>query len=103
MATFYVLPARVQVGQSFQRLLEATFPGLAWPRESLADLAEALAQAAEEQPGAYVVFAEDLDDDLSLEESLERDFGAEPGDEAIVVASRPGHPVERRRVVPRAA
>src|SRR3954452_7290903 len=85
MATFYVLPARARTGQHFHDYLASVFPGLNWLRGDWADLAEALAQAAEARPGVYVVFAEDLDDGASVETSLVRDFGAELGDEVVMV------------------
>jgi hypothetical protein len=101
MATFYVLPARLQTGQHFHEYLASVFPGLGWMRSDWPDLAEALAQAAEAQPGVFVVFAEDLDDRLDVGAALLRGFGAEPGDEVVVV--RPGRnlpvvQVERLRV-----
>src|SRR4051812_37364577 len=101
MATFYVLPARLQIGQHFHEYLASVFPGLGWMRSEWPDLAEALAQAAEAQPGVYVLFAEDLDEGIDLEAALLCDFGAEPGDEAVIV--RPGRnlpvvQIERHRL-----
>jgi hypothetical protein len=101
MPTFYVLPARMQIGEHFQSYLAAVFPGLSWMKSELSDLAESLAQAAEAQPGVYVVFAEDLADGVDVEVGLTQSFGAEPGDEIVVV--RPNRnmtvvQVERRRV-----
>lgn len=109
MATFYVLPARVQTGQHFHEYLASVFPGLGWMRGDWPDLAEALAQAAEAQSGIYVVFADDVDENLGLEASLQRDFGAEMGDDIVVV--KPGRSfafvqAERHRIgmpAPRAA
>src|SRR3954454_11206318 len=105
MATFYVLPARLQTGQHFHDYLASVSPGLNWLRGDWPDLAEALAQAAEARPGVYVVFAEDLDDEPGVEASLVRDFGADPGDEIVLVA--PGKSfafvqAERRRLGPSA-
>lgn len=101
MALFYVLPPRVQVGRYFQEFLAAMFPGQAWRPSDWPDLAEALAQAAEGQPSVYVIFADDLDDSIGVDASVERDFGGEPGDEIIVVSPRPNvapADVDRRRL-----
>ncbi len=101
MATFYVLPSRPQLGQRFAELLAGLFPGTAWPREDWQDLAEALGAAAMSQPDVYVVFAEDLPGEQSLELGLMERFGAEPGDDVVEI--RPGRnlaeiAVERWRV-----
>ena len=101
MAVFYVLPSRGQMGEHFQEFLAAVFPGLGWLRSDSLDLAEALAQAAESRPGVYVVFSEDLDDSVELESALAQDFGAEQGDEILVV--RPELARVERRQVERAA
>jgi hypothetical protein len=101
MAVFYVLPPRVQVGQHFQEFLSSVFPGQSWLAADLPDLAEALAQAAEGQPGVYVVFADDLDESAGIEASVARDFGATEGDEVVVVRPERNIPVvqiERRRL-----
>jgi hypothetical protein len=101
MALFYVLPARVQSGRHFQEFLASMFPGQSWLTSDLPDLAEALAQAAECQPGVYVVFADDLDESIGVDASMMRDFGAEHGDEIVVVKPQRNVPiveVARRRV-----
>lgn len=88
MATFYLMPARRQLGQQFSDLLADLFPGLTWPRSTWHDLAEALGAAAQVNSDHYVVFAEDLPDDVPLDTALEVYFGAEKGDE--IVSVRPG-------------
>jgi hypothetical protein len=106
MSVFYVLPPREQIGQHFEEFLASVFPGLSWPRGDWADLAEALAQAGESQPGVYVIFSDDLDESVDIEESAARDFGALRGDELIIVRPQRSAPmvaVERRRIDSRAA
>lgn len=101
MAIFYVLPPRAQVGRHFQEFLASMFPGQAWMASDWPDLAEALAQAGESQPSVYVVFADDLDESIGIDASMIRDFGAEAGDDIIVVNPQRNVPVvmaERRRV-----
>lgn len=101
MSIFYVLPPRDQIGQHFEEFLSSVFPGLSWPRGDWADLAEALAQAGESQPGIYVIFSDDLDEIAGVEVSAARDFGALPGDELIIVRPQRTAPiveVERRRL-----
>lgn len=88
MATFYLVPARPQLGKQLGELLTDLFPGLSWPRSSWNDLAESLAAVAHGNDDRYVVFAEDLPDDIPLEQALAIYFGAEAGDEIISV--RPG-------------
>lgn len=85
MATFYVLPSRLTVGQGYSEFLGKQFPGLAWPRRDWSDLAEMLAAQAHQLTDIHVLFLEDLATDASLDEVLARDFGAEPGDEIIEV------------------
>ena len=85
MATFYLMPARPQLGRQFAALLSAIFPGLTYPRSMWHDLAEALGAAAQCHDDVYVVYAEDLPDDLPIEEALVQHFGMEPGDQVIAV------------------
>ena len=82
MATFYVLPSRHQLGQRFGELLTALFPGTHWDRP---DLAEALAALIDSQGDAHVVYREDLDERMSVKDSLLRHFGAELNDEIIEI------------------
>ena len=88
MSTFYLLPARLHLGQRFAELLTNLFPGTEWPQSDWRDLAEALGAAAMGQPDVYVIFAEELPAGECLEDALALSFGAEPGDEVIEV--RPG-------------
>ncbi len=60
MSTFYLLPARPQLGRHFGQYLETLFPGLSWPRSVWNDLAEALGSQAHCHPEVYVVYREDL-------------------------------------------
>jgi hypothetical protein len=102
MAVFYVLPPRAQVGRHFQEFLASMFPGQSWLASDWPDLAEALAQAAEGQPSVYVVFADDLDETIGVDASIERDFGAEAGDDVVVVSPQRTFPMvlaDRHRIV----
>jgi len=87
MATFYVMPPRPLLGQKFGDFLGGLFPGRSWQKGEWTELAESLANAAEGHPGVYVVFSEDLAEDVPAEIALQRDFGAEAGDEVIEVRS----------------
>ena len=85
----------------FRRISPPSFRGSRGCGRELSDLAESLAQAAEAQPGVYVVFAEDLAEGVDIEAGLIQSFGAEIGDEVVVV--RPNRnmavvQVERRRI-----
>lgn len=85
MATFYLMPPRPLLGRKFGEFLSGMFPDQRWESSDWADLAEALAGAAEGHAGVYVVFAEDLADDAPNVAALRRDFGAETGDDVVEV------------------
>lgn len=92
MSTFYVMPSRLLLGQVFGEFLASLFPGLSWNRFEWEDLGEALGTAARIQPEVYVLFREDLANEDDLPGSLERDFGAELGDQIIEVSVGEGGP-----------
>lgn len=83
MARFYLLPSRAALGRQFNDFLSHAFPGLSWPRADWSDLAEALGNAATAQHDVFVVFREDLPEDMEPLAALTTDFGAEPGDDVI--------------------
>jgi hypothetical protein len=85
MATFYVLPSRHLLGQRFSELLATIFPGTYYAHWDWPDLAESLAGFVETASDAYVVYREDLNDDMNLKDALVRDFGAAQDDEFIEV------------------
>jgi hypothetical protein len=90
MATFYVLPSRHQLGQRFGEFLQALFPRTPYTPWDWPDLADALARLVEAQGDAYVVHREDLDETLSVRDSLLRQFGAALDDAIIEVDFGPG-------------
>ncbi len=85
MATFYVLPSRHQLGQRIGEVLTSLFPGTQYSPWDWPDLAEGLAALAEAQGDAHVVYREELDEQLSVKDSLVRHFGAEIDDEIIEI------------------
>lgn len=85
MATFYVIPSRHLLGQRYGDFLTALFPGVQFTRSDWPDLAATLATLIELQ-GGYVIFRDDLDDELSAKDALMRDFGASADDEVIEVS-----------------
>jgi len=85
MATFYVLPSRHLLGQRFSELLTSLFPGTQYSPWDWPDLAESLAGQVEAQGNGHVVYREDLDDRLSVKDSLLRHFGAALDDEIIEI------------------
>jgi hypothetical protein len=90
MATFYVLPSRHLLGQRFGELLGSMFPGTRCTPWDWPDLAESLAALVEGQTDAHLVFREDLDERLSVKDSLIRQFGAELDDGIIEIQFGPG-------------
>ncbi len=85
MAFFYLMPSRSTVGERFAVLLHEWFPGQAWDLQHPAELAERLAEGVQKRDDTFVVFQEDLADDLPIERVLQRDFGADVGDDVIDV------------------
>jgi hypothetical protein len=98
MATFYVLPSRQLLGQRFSDMLIAIFPDAKSTPRDRPDLAAALASIVEGQGDAFVVFREDLDDQVSVKDALVRDFGAALDDDIVEVNFGPGlHEVVHQR------
>lgn len=85
MATFYVLPSRHLLGQRFSEMLTAIFPDARYTPWDWPDLAESLAEIAEGQGTAFVVYREDLDERLSVKDALMRSFGAAIDDDIVEV------------------
>jgi hypothetical protein len=95
VSTFYLLPPRALVGQQFARFLHSYFPELDLATVSRAELAEFVSATAAQQPDLYVIFREDLPQNIELRRTLVDDFGAEPGDEVVEVGH---HQVQRWRL-----
>jgi hypothetical protein len=85
MATFYVLPSRHQFGQRLGDLLSSVFPGTRYTPWDWPELAESLAALIEDRSDAFIVFSEDLDDQLSVKDAVDRDFGAVSGDAILEI------------------
>jgi hypothetical protein len=85
MTTFYVLASRHQLGQRYCDILGSLFPDTAFSPWDWADLGESVAALIEAQGDACVVYREDMAEDLSVKESLLRDFGAALDDEIIEI------------------
>ena len=98
MATFYVLPPRLQIGRLFGEYLESVFPGARWHPSTWRDLAEALGAAAQCHPEVYVVYREDLPELVDTSSALREDFGAAPGDEVVEVLVVDGLDTRRSRI-----
>jgi hypothetical protein len=85
MATFYVLPSRHMFGQRFAEILTSLFPDAKYTPWDWPDLAASIAGLIEAQGSAEVVYREDLDERLSVKDSLVRDCGAQLDDEIIEI------------------
>jgi hypothetical protein len=85
MTSFYLLPPRSYLGQRLAIVLRGLFPGQEWSRGDWADLAEGLAAAFAKTENSFVLFSDDVAEDAPLDEVLQRDFGAQPGDEIVSV------------------
>jgi len=85
MATFYVLPSRTLLGQRFSEMLSSLFPEKRYTPWDWPELAESVAALIEGQGDAFVVYREDLDDRLSVKDSLLAHFGAVLDDDIVEV------------------
>lgn len=85
MATFYLLPPRPLVGDRVADFLHSLLPGLDWDSDMRANLADAVASAAEVHADVYVILRDELPSGESPEAALADGFGAEAGDEVIEV------------------
>jgi hypothetical protein len=83
VATFYLLPSRPVVGEALAWFLQDWLPGLPRLDEKWAALADAVQLAASQRADVFLIFREDLPDDVEAEQALVDGFGAEPGDEII--------------------
>jgi hypothetical protein len=85
MATFYVLPSRLQVGQRFGEFLHAMFAGAPYSSWDWPDLADSLASLVEAPGDVFLVYREDLDEAISVRDSLLQQFGAALDDDIIEI------------------
>jgi hypothetical protein len=85
MATFYVMPSRRVLGQRFADMLSAIGPGAKFVPSDWPELAETLAGVLQQQRDVHVVFREDLDEEMSVKDSLVQHFGADLKDEIVEV------------------
>ena len=94
MAVFYVLPPRTALGECLARLLRPYLPGISIATESCSEMVEALANEAALEDEAYVIHREDLPDDGDVDAALRHGFGAEPGDQVVLVSlgAKPDQP-----------
>lgn len=98
MSQFYLLPSRPELGERFAGYLRELFPGLEWPSNAWADLAEELGAVAARRPDVFVVYREELPEGEDPATALTDAFGAESGDEVveILAGKRPGELHARR-------
>ena len=85
MTTFYVLTSRHLLGQRYTDILSSLFPNTSFSPWDWPDLGESLAALIEAQGNACVVYREDMAENLSVKDSLLRDFGATLDDDIIEI------------------
>jgi hypothetical protein len=90
VSRFYLLPSRPVVGERFACYLKDIFPGLDWPSNAWAELAESLGTVAARRPDVFVVYREELPAGEDAATALTEAFGAEPGDEIVEVLTGSG-------------
>lgn len=83
MATFYLLPPRPILEESFGRFLSTWLPGLRGPVVSGTELAGLLQDHLADHTDVFVIFREDLPEGSDAEEALRDGYGAEVGDDII--------------------
>jgi len=86
MAVFYVLPPRPALGECLARLLRSYVPGVSIDSGSCADIVSTLVHESSQDEEAYVVHREDLPDGDDVSAALCDGYGAEPGDQVVLVA-----------------
>jgi hypothetical protein len=96
MATFYLLPPRAILEQSFSRFLHTWLPGLRGDPVSGAELAALLQDHLADRTDVFVIFREDLPDGVEAEDALRDGFGAEAGDEVVELHLAAGDRVTSR-------
>jgi len=90
MATFYVLPPRECLEESVGAFLTKLLPGLPLPADSWDAVVDRLSADAAWPADVFLVPRDELAPGESVAESLAANFGAEPGDRVIEVASAGG-------------
>src|SRR5437016_1068123 len=97
MATFFLLPPRPLLEDSFMRLVSDWLPGLPVAGAGI-ELADALQATISRQAGVYLIFREELPEGVEAADALRDLFGAESGDDIIELRSMgpPGSVAPRR-------
>ena len=96
MATFYLLPPRPILEESFGRFLSTWLPGLRGPLVSGAELAALLQEHLADHADVFVIFREDLPEGTDAEEALRDGYGADLGDDIIELRLAAGERVVSR-------
>jgi hypothetical protein len=96
MATFYLLPPRAILEESFGRFLNTWLPGLHRPVVCGAELAALLQDHLADRTDVFVVFREDLPDGIDCVDALRDAFGVEVGDEVVELRLAAGERVTSR-------
>lgn len=84
--TFYLFPSRAEAGRAFARYLDSLFPGLDWQAANITEMADRLADLAENRAHVFVVYREDLTASADCAGQLAEVYGAEEGDLVVEVA-----------------
>jgi hypothetical protein len=85
VATFYVLPPRPLIRDQLARSLAQWFPGLHIAGPQCDSIAEGLAAALDCSPNVFVVQREELPLGEKVHDAIIEHFGAEEGDEIVLV------------------
>jgi len=96
MATFYLLPPRPILEESFGRFLNTWLPGLRGSVVSGAELAGLLQEHLADRSDVFVVFREDLPEGADAEEGLRDGYGADLGDDIVELRLAAGERVVSR-------
>jgi hypothetical protein len=98
VSTFYLLPPRPLLADSFADFLGRFFPGLPFDAAARERLADLLGEAVRPHANVFVVYREELPPGEGLARALSDGFGAAHGDEVVEVrpGGRPGELSVRR-------
>lgn len=94
MAVFYVMPPRPALGECLARVLQPFIPGAAINRPACTHFIDLLVSDSTAGVEGYVVYREDLPEGEDMETALREGFGAEEGDQVVLVSvwANPGEP-----------
>jgi len=85
MATFYVLPPRGVLADRWSQFWQSLLPGLPLSPELPDELIRRIESAVGDLPDVFVLYRDDLPEELAVGSALCDAYGAEAGDQVVEV------------------